>query len=491
MTTSDKAGRVFGIAALALALGLGLLPFGGLCAEAPEPLRNRETTPAPTGGGDGVGGGGLVAPGGGNASGQGGAQATTVVVTPGGVVSPSESGGLVVPGQPGETGGKDGLSGPAGGLKPGEKGGVLPVVPLVPGGTGGAAKPGDMGGTVPVVPGKTGPADGKGGVPGAANASGVGGDQSTNVLVTPPVGVGPIVPGKTGLVPGKGEGATTLGKPEGGVAAGKTEPGSVLPIEVPADGKVFDASGRPVATPPGQEVALPNGGKVVDGQGATVAVPPGGRVLAPARPMTPGDFLPKVGKPANPDKVVTPGQVEPGKTPDGKPAKGEKGKTPDSKPGKGETDKAGKTPPAKPAPDNPPKEQSQAKPKVGDPFQIAEEACQKHTVGFLEGCWRSTIRLSDRTDVVIRFCFDASGKGKRIDSYKRDGHNCVTSTQAKWAQDSLSFSFGNFHCSDGTGGGDVPIICTGCGSGTKCKGTEYNNRTGKTTGKTNFEIARE
>jgi len=471
MTTSNTAGRGYGFAALALTLSLGLLPVWGVCAEAPEPLRNRETPPAPVGGGEAAPGVGAVAPGSSTASGQGGAQATTVVVTPGGVVSPAEPGDMVVPGQ---TGGKDGLP-PGGVVKPGDKGGVAPIVPIVPGAV---VKDGDKGGVVPLIPGKTGPADGKGGVPGAANALGVGGDQSTKVLVTPPVGVAPVVPGKAGAIAGQGEGATTPGKPEGGVADGKNAPVPAAPIEVPADGKALDHNGRPVPTPPGQEVVLPNGGKVVDGQGATVAVPPGARVLAPARPMTPGDFLPKSGKPASPDKTVAPGKGEADKAPDGKPVKSEKSK-------------AGKTPPAKAEPENPSKEQSQARPKAGDPFQIAEDACQKHSVGFLEGCWRSNIRLSDRTDVVIRFCFDANGNGKRIDAYKRDGHKCVTSTQAKWSQDSLSFSFGSFHCTNGTGGGDVPIVCTGCGSGTKCTGTEYNNRTGKATGKTHFEIARE
>lgn len=431
MTTSDTSGRGYGTAALALTLGLALLPVGGLCGAEPEPLRNRETKPAPVEVGEPALGGGVVVPGGSSATGQGGSQATTVVVTPGGVVSPAEPGGVAVPTTPGDRGGKDVLV-PGGTVKPGDEGGGVPFVPVVPGGV---ATPGDKDGLVPVVPSKPGPADGKGVVPGAANALGVGGDQSTKVLVTPPVGVAPVVPDKAGNV---------SGRPETDAAAGKAVPVPAVPIEVPADGKVFDNTGRPVAMPPGQEVVLPNGGKIIDGRGATVAVPPGARVLVPFRPMTPGDFLPKTGKPSN-----------------------------------------------KPAPGEPPKGQSQARPKAGDPFQIAEEACQKHTVSFLEGCWRSAIRLSDGTNMMMRFCFDANGKGKRTDTYKRDGSHCDTPTEARWEKNVLSFSFGQFHCSNRPGGRDVPIVCTGCGNTTKCIGTEYSGKTGKMTGKTHFEIARE
>lgn len=474
MTTSDTAGRGYGIAALALTLGLVLLPVGGLCGEEPEPLRNREATPAPAG--EPAVGGGVVAPGSSSATGQGGAQATTVVVTPGGVVAPAEPGGVAVPTVPGDMGGKDVLV-PGGTVKPDDKGGVVPIVPVVPGGV---AKPGDKDGLVPVVPGKTGPVDGKGGVPGAANALGVGGDQSTKVLVTPPVGGAPIVPDKAGNVPGK---------PEADVNAGKAVPVPAVPIEVPADGKVIDNNGRPVATPPGQEVVLPNGGKVVDGRGATMAVPPGARVLVPFRPMTPGDFLPKTGKPASQDKAVPPGKVEPDKTPNGKPAKGEKGKPPDAKPGKGETDKAGKAPPAKPAAENPPKEQSRAKPKAGDPLQIAEDACQKHTLDFLQGCWRARFPLSDRSDQTVRLCFNEAGIGKRISKNLTKNLTCVAPMRASWQGNKLSFSFENFSCSDGRSRSDVPIVCEGCGRTTRCIGSEYNG--GRMIGKTNYEISKE
>ena len=99
--------------------------------------------------------------------------------------------------------------------------------------------------------------------------------------------------------------------------------------------------------------------------------------------------------------------------------------------------------------------------------------------------------MTDRTDVVIRLCFDENGNGKRIDKYQRDGKECVGATRGSWTGEQLSFSFTSLHCTDGHSGTDMPIVCQGCGENTQCVGTEYKTGTGKITGKTNFHITRE
>ena len=452
------------VAALAMTWTLAAGP--GLCGSAPEPLQNRsqdQPAPAVPGAGDGQ----ADAPANVTVTGSGGNQDATVVVTPpvvgiGGVVIPEGGAtapdGRAAPATPGAVQDGRGTTLVPGGLKDGQ---AIPAVP------------GDLkdGRTTPLVPGtlKDGqvvPDAAKGATPPAGKAketpanvtaTGKGGDQNTKVLVTPQ-GTVPVAP----LVPGKGAPATSV---------------PTAPVTVGPDAKVVDAAGRPVAMPPGQEVTLPQGGKVIDASGNVVAVPPGGRVIVPARAMTPGDFLPKSND--KPEAGKKPGQ-EPKKT---EPAKSQGKPQAKAPPGKADRAKAEK-PPDKQAP---PVQAAAAKP--GDRIKIPEDACRKHTLDFLAGCWRGRITLQDRTGVTMRLCFNEAGVGKRIDLYSRNGKKCTGATHASWGGEGLSFSFNKIYCTDGKVGTDVPIVCKGCGDNTRCIGTEYNGS--RTIGKTDFEIVRE
>ncbi|WP_428564690.1 MAG: hypothetical protein ACP59X_02690 [Solidesulfovibrio sp. DCME] len=467
------------IAALAVTWALTAGP--GLCGQAPEPLQNRspdQAAPTPPGDTRPPGAPATV-----TVTGSGGNQDATVVVT-----SPAVGvvgGGVAVP-EGGAAGTPDGrgLSVTPGGLKDGR------AAPLVPG------DPKD--GRTTLVPGRfkdgqavpdaarpgTPPADkGKDASPNVT-VTGKGGDQNAKVLVTPQavVPVAPVAPG-SGLAPGAGKDglATPLvpGAGKDGLAPGKGLPTAVPsgePIPLGPNARVVDAAGHDVAVPPGQEVTLPQGGKVIDAAGNVVVVPPGGRVVAPARVMTPGDFLPKTD--TKPETGKKPAQ-EPPKTDPAKPGKPQAKLQPD-KDGRAKAEK----PPDKQAP---PAKAAAA--KSGERIKIPEEACQKHTLDFLAGCWRGQVHLQDRTDVTIRLCFDTAGVGKRLETYSRNGSKCTGATRASWRGEGLTFSFDKIYCSDGRMGTDAPIVCQGCGDDTRCTGTEYNGS--RKIGKTNFEIVKE
>jgi hypothetical protein len=434
------------MALLVLAL---VLAGTGVAAQTPEPLRNREDTPPAVPAPEATGGSAVVVPpAGATATGTGGNQDATVIVTPTGPAV-----GVVVPGGPAPASGPDAVV-------PGQ-GGVL--VPVVPGEGKGLDGTGTPAGKTP-----------EGKVPdGGVTATGTGGNQNTKVLVAPQTPVGPAVTGPGTAVPGKavpGQDGLVPGQD------GTTAPLAGPPVAVAPDGKVLDAAGQTVALAPGQPVVLPQGGKVIDGQGRVVTVPPGGSVIMGARAMTPGDFLPKTGgKPgeAKPAPAVAPPAAKPEAQPQpGQPVPG-KAKPKAEKP-------AGK----------PPTVVAEAPPKPGDRFKITDEACHKHTLGFLDGCWRGGIVLSDKTRVTMRLCFGATGVGKRIELYDKTGVQCTGATRAQWQGDNLSFSFGTIYCTNGREARDVPIVCNGCGESTRCIGSEYSDRKGMI-GKTNFEIVRE
>jgi hypothetical protein len=429
MTRKSLTRRGYGHVAL-LGLAWMLLAGQGLCDSVPEPLQNRQTQTEASPEAAAPKANTVVVPQTGtSAAGSGGNQETHVLVTP----SVAGSGAAV-----------SGSEGPAapGLAVPAEQGKALP-------------------GTT--VPGQgVDQKDKNGSTPAKATVSG--GNQETQVLVAPPVLAVPgvIVPGTEAAVTGPGR-PLTPGKvpPAPGFGAQPAQPAAPStgpPVQVAPDSKVLDEAGHPVNLPPGQEVVLPRGGKVVDGQGQAAAVPPGGRVILAAPAMTPGDFLPKTGKP----KKTPPQPAEP------KSAK----------------------PQVKTDPEKQGKPQSEAAPQSGDRFKIAQDACQKHTLDFLKGCWQGKPVLRDKTQVSTRLCFDENGIGKRFDKNFRSKVECVAPMKAAWSGSNLSFSFKLFRCSDGHPRTDVPVICNGCGEKTQCLGSEYREGKGMV-GKTQYEIVKE
>jgi len=271
----------------------------------------------------------------------------------------------------------------------------------------------------------------------------------------------------------------------------------------------LDAHGKPLDTPEeGGEFVLPPGGKVLDAKGNEIALAPGATVLVPspetptyfrtrpekpaeekpleapapqpkpeepgpAQSLTPGAFLPK-SEPGSP-KPVLKAEAKPEAQPKAPPAKA---KAPEKKPKE----------PVKP-PEEPVKPKKDTASRPGDQIMIPDSACEKHSVEFLEGCWRSELTLSDGTREILRFCFDKNGVGKRIDTKVKTKRICVTSVKAAWSGNDLSLSFGTFYCSDSRLGYDRPIVCNGCGDNTHCIGTEYKNHT--IIGRTDFHITKE
>lgn len=408
------------------ALAWALLAGSGLCAGTPEPLRNRTKQPEATSpdGASTV----TTAPG---AAGSG-----SVILVPGGAAA-SGTGGASATGAGGNQDATVNVNPPAVGV-------VVPGV-VVPG----AVTPVAPGGLVPATETKPGTKDG---------------EKEPGVVITPPAGGQPTTPAATG----KAEPAPGKASPAPGQAAPDERPLTVKPGT-----KVLDVNGQPVPVPPGQEVVLPQGGKLVDANGRVTPIPPGGRVIMEQgqRPLTPGDFLPKVQGALDPAKPAEKA------TPDAKPAR----------PGaKAPKDKAAKSPP----PEAAPKPQAAAPPRPGEHLRLDDEVCAKHSLDFLAGCWRGRAVLRDRTQVSTRLCFDAHGVGKRIDKYLTRPLECVAPMQAAWNGDSLSFSFKDFHCSDGRPRTDVPVVCKGCGQSTRCIGSEYRSGGGMV-GKTTYEIVRE
>lgn len=433
---------------LAMLLGLAgvLLAGQGLCGPVPEPLQNRQPA-AETKSEDQT----TVAP---PAETPGGTQETRVIVTP------SEPGtGIVVPGSV-------------------DRSTTVPTVPAEPDKDHPAVK----------TPDQTDVHKDK------ATGTTAGGLRDPHVLVAPPAVAVPNAvvpadkvsgtPGKTDVLPGKSETVPLPTKttptpavvvpngalPREAVPDARTAPAvspKGPPLEVAADGKVLDAAGHPVDLVPGKPVVLPKGGKVVDAQGHVVMVPPGGQVIVP---LTPGYFLPKT-------------------EPQGEHAKQPK-QTKQPPPAK-QTKQTKQTKPAVvPEPAPAPKPQTQAMPKSGDRFALPADACAKHSLDFLRGCWMGNPVLSDKSRWSTRFCFDEHGVGKRIDRNPSNRIQCVAPTQAKWSGDHLSFSSGKFYCSDGMQRSDVPVICSGCGGQTQCIGSEYRHGR-EMTGKVRYEIVKE
>jgi len=446
----DAVWRLVAILAAVWALTAG----NGWCGAEPEPLQNRgntAATPAPE-------------------AGEGGQGSNTAVTGSGGVVvSPSVGGATVV--VPGGTG-----------VVPGS----APVVPATPE----AAKNGQAtpdkaatlkdGKKVPLVPGAvttdTLPLD-------RSKAPGANVPSANTPLVTPSANKPLVAPSNTPLVAPRGPVPVVPVTPDKAVPTTPAPSVQGKPVPLTPGAKVVDATGQPVTVPPGQTITLPQGGKIVDADGHVVTIPPGGSVIGPAKSMTPGDFLPKAkGKAAPAEKP----EQKPGVSPE--PTKPSAAKSGKAKP---QARKAPATDQARQAqlPANKPAPPVVAVNRPGDRIQIPEDACAKHTLDFLSGCWHGHIGLDDRSNVLMRLCFNTTGVGKRIDIYSRNGSRCAGATRASWQGDSLSFSFNKIYCSDGTMGTDMPIVCTGCGKSTHCVGTEYHGS--RPIRKTNFEIVRE
>lgn len=155
-------------------------------------------------------------------------------------------------------------------------------------------------------------------------------------------------------------------------------------------------------------------------------------------PLSPADFLVKTSEKATPEP----------------PKKPELAKQPEKKPEK------------KPEPPT----QTAEKPRSGRAMRIPPGAAQKGDLSFLEGCWKGT-RPEYHSKRIIneRFCFDASGVGKRTIADPNAAGMCYGPTKAAINKDGvLKMVSGQAPCTGGEIWGESEMICKGEGEQTPC-----------------------
>ena len=249
-------------------------------------------------------------------------------------------------------------------------------------------------------------------------------------LVGPEGKVVPAVIDQEGtLVPG-------LINPEGLVVPAVMGPDNKLvPAAIGPEGKLIPASLLPVVP-------------VVPGVPVVPVVP--GQVLPPA--LTPADFLLR-------EKDLGPGT----------PPKAQAEAAPAKKSDPVKKAEAEKTPePVKKA--EVPKEEPRKQVAKGQPLRIPEEARRTGDLSFLEGCWRGyRPEYRSKRMVTERFCFDASGKGRRtiIDPTKTG--LCTTATRALINSGGvLKVQSDAGYCINGVKWNQSVMTCRGSGANTPC-----------------------
>ncbi len=142
------------------------------------------------------------------------------------------------------------------------------------------------------------------------------------------------------------------------------------------------------------------------------------------------------------------------------------GMTPVEEPKKEEPKKA--EPPKK----QEPKKEPPKKPKKNDPLEIPKD---KNDMAFLEGCWVSEtglVNMRTREPVVAEYCFDKSGKGKRL-VREKNGTICTGNVTANFTGNgALVMETGDAFCPGGGKYAPQKVDCTGSENSTTCNGQE-------------------
>jgi hypothetical protein len=139
-------------------------------------------------------------------------------------------------------------------------------------------------------------------------------------------------------------------------------------------------------------------------------------------------------------------------------------------------------PPPKPKEAPKPKPEARPAPQKGTPLTIPGDAGQKNDLSFLDGCWRCETGLVNsrtRRPVIVEYCFDKSGNGRRSVDERGGG---VCSGPARAAFDGggkLRIDAGNAPCPGGSGYVPQTVECTGAVDATHCKGKERAGGSGE------------
>lgn len=131
--------------------------------------------------------------------------------------------------------------------------------------------------------------------------------------------------------------------------------------------------------------------------------------------------------------------------------------------------------PQKPAPPKAPvlpkKPEPSKKPQRGEEMRIPPEAAKTGDMSFLEGCWKGTRpEYNTKRMVNERFCFDASGVGKRTITDPTYAGMCYGPTKALLNKDGvLRMSSGHASCTSGDVWAESSMVCEGEGENTPCR----------------------
>ncbi len=197
-------------------------------------------------------------------------------------------------------------------------------------------------------------------------------------------------------------------------------------------------------------------------------------LCVPAKPQIPKLQIPKqeayveeplVQEPAvEPPVPATPPSDEPflGMTPVEEPKKEEPKKEEPKK------EEPKKEPPKK----QEPKKEPPKKPKKNDPLEIPKD---KSDMSFLEGCWVSEtglVNMRTREPVIAEYCFDKTGKGKRL-VREKNGTICTGNVKANFTGNgALVMETGDAFCPGGNKYAPQKVDCTGSENSTACTGQE-------------------
>lgn len=202
------------------------------------------------------------------------------------------------------------------------------------------------------------------------------------------------------------------------------------------------------ATLPVYNATLPSGNATLPQVKATQPVV---NVTAP-KPISVADFLVKT-----PEKKSEPVKTEPVKKEPPKP-----------EPVKSAPQKSEKAKPEEKKPE--PQKTASQKPTSGQAMKIPADAAKTGDVSFLEGCWRGyRPEYNSKRMVTERFCFDASGIGKRTIVDPTYAGTCYGATRALMNKNGvLHMKSQQAVCTNGEIWGASELICKGEGNETPC-----------------------
>ncbi|MBR5050543.1 MAG: hypothetical protein IKX75_04325 [Desulfovibrio sp.] len=111
----------------------------------------------------------------------------------------------------------------------------------------------------------------------------------------------------------------------------------------------------------------------------------------------------------------------------------------------------------------------------GELLEIPEQAEQKKDLSFLRGCWASKTSLRNAKTgeaIVMEYCFNEDGKGKR---HVRDKRGlCTGDAQARLENGKLTIESTEAACPGGRGYMKESVQCQGTEQRTQCQGREHD-----------------